>query len=378
MTRKLVVFGLSLSSSWGNGHAPTFRGLLRALAARGWDITFFEKNVEWYASNRDLANPDFCRLRLYDDWDAAQTEAAEAVRDADAVMVGSLVEDGAEIIDWLHGRNRPLVFYDIDTPITLVELRAKGRTAYVRADQVPWFGVYFSFAGGPALVELEQTWGAQAARALYCAVDSLVYRPVPADARFACAMSYMGTYAADRQASVENLLIEPARARPGDRFILAGPQYPKMNLPPNLVHDPHVYPRDHAALYCSSGVTLNLTRQAMRSYGWAPSTRLFEAAACGACIISDTWPGLDRFFVPDAEILLAKSGSDVLGHLSRLTAPRRAAIGAAARARVLSSHTYDRRAQELEDALDDATASAGPVRSGRAGAPGTAGGAGSA
>lgn len=370
MTRRLVVFGLSLSSSWGNGHAPTFRGLLRALAGRGWEITFFEKNVEWYASNRDLADPDFCELRLYEDWHTAQTSAAGAVGGADAVMVGSLVEDGAEIIDWLNGFNRPLLFYDIDTPITLVDLRTKGRTAYVRATQIPWFAVYFSFAGGPALVELEQTWGARAARALYCAVDSLVYRPVDADARFACAMSYMGTYAADRQPSVERLLIEPARARPRDRFILAGPQYPQMNLPPNVLHDPHVYPRDHAALYCSSGVTLNLTRQAMRSYGWAPSTRLFEAAACGACIMSDTWPGLEAFFVPDAEILLAESGSDVLNHLDGLTPARREAIGAAARARVLSSHTYERRAQEFEQALDDAAASATPAQS-AGGAPRT-------
>ena len=361
--RRLVVFGLSLSSSWGNGHAPTFRGLLRALATRGWDITFFERDVEWYASNRDLAQPDFCDLRLYADWPAAHTDAEHAVRDADAVMVGSLVDDGADIIDWLRGRDRPLVFYDIDTPITLVELRATARTRYVRADQIPWFDVYFSFAGGPALSELEHTWGARSARALYCAVDSLVYHPVPTDPRFACAMSYMGTYAEDRQPLVENLLIAPARARPQDRFILAGPQYPEMHLPPNLVHDPHVYPRDHAALYCSSGATLNLTRRAMRSYGWAPSTRLFEAAACGACIISDTWPGLDALFTPETEILLAESAADVLAHLDRLTPMRREAIGAAARARVLSGHTYAHRAQEFERALAAATASVTAARS---------------
>lgn len=358
MTRRLVIFGLSLSSSWGNGHAPTFRGLVRALAARGWEVTFFERDVEWYASNRDLAHPDFCHLRLYDDWPAARAEAAHAVRAADAVLVGSLVEGGADIIDWLCTTGRPLTFYDIDTPITLVGLGRDGRTPYLRADQVPWFEVYFSFAGGPALVELERTWGARRARALYCAADSLVYRPVEPDPRFACALSYMGTYAADRQPAVEDLLIGPARARPDKRFILAGPQYPEMNLPPNLDHDPHVYPRDHAALYCSSEATLNLTRQAMRTYGWAPSTRLFEAAACGACIMSDTWPGLETLLAPGSEILLADTCADVLAHLDALTPDRRRAIGEAARTRVLREHTYDARAAEVERVLDEALVSA--------------------
>ncbi|HEV7664647.1 MAG TPA: glycosyltransferase, partial [Chloroflexota bacterium] len=355
MTRHLVVFGLSLSSSWGNGHAPTFRGLLRALAACGWQITFFERDVEWYASNRDLPEPDFCELRLYSDWPSAIASAAGAVSTADAVLVGSLVADGPAIIDWLARRHhQPLLFYDIDTPVTLVDLQRHGTTAYLRADQVPLFDVYFSFAGGPALAELESTWAARRAEALYCGVDSLVYRPVPSDARFACALNYMGTYTADRQPAVEQLLLAPARARPADRFILAGPQYPPMDLPPNVTHQMHVYPRDHAALYCSSTATLNLTRQAMRDYGWAPSTRLFEAAACGACIISDTWPGLDRLFVPEAEILLAESSAEVVRHLDTLSPERRQALGAAARARVLIDHTYERRAQQFEAAFEQA------------------------
>ena len=352
MTRSLVVFGLSLSSSWGNGHAPTFRGLVRALATRGWQVTFFEKDVEWYRSNRDLPDPDFCDLRLYADWASARRDAASLVTRADAVMVGSLVSDGQAIVDWLAARERPLLFYDIDTPITLVEFGRTGQTEYIRADQVPRCDVYFSFAGGPALVELETRWGARHAEALYCGVDTLVYRPTPAEDRFTCALSYMGTYTADRQPSVEELLIAPARSRPAKRFVLACPQYPSMDLPPNLSHEIHVYPRDHAAFYCSSTATLNLTRQAMRSYGWAPSTRLFEAAACGACIISDTWAGLDRLFDPDQEVLLAETRHDVLRHLEGLSAERRREIGEAARERVLRDHTYDRRAAQVEAAID--------------------------
>jgi spore maturation protein CgeB len=352
MSRSLVVFGLSLSSSWGNGHAPTFRGLLRALAARGWSITFFERDVEWYRSNRDLPRPDFCDLRLYADWPDARAEADLAVRAADAVLVGSLVADGASLIDWLAPRDRPLLFYDIDTPITLVALNRARRTEYLRADQIPLFETYFSFAGGPALDELEQRWQARHAEALYCGVDTLVYRPVPSEERFACLLSYMGTYAVDRQPAVEELLFAPARRRPNHRFILAGAQYPPMDLPPNVAHEIHVYQRDHAALYCSSQATLSLTRQSMRQYGWAPSTRLFEAAACGACIISDTWPGLEAVFEPEREVLLAEDQDDVLRHLEHLSPQQRVAIGAAARRRVLADHTYERRAAQVEHILD--------------------------
>jgi spore maturation protein CgeB len=352
MTRSLLVIGLSLSSSWGNGHAPTFRGLLRALHDRGWSVTFFERDVEWYRSNRDLSNPDFCDLRLYGEWADVESDVHAAARAAEAILVGSLVPNGAEIIDWLVPRARPLFFYDIDTPITLVELRRARQTEYLRADQIPLFETYFSFAGGPALDELERLWGARHAEALYCGVDTTVYRPAPADPRFECALSYMGTYTADRQPAIEELLFEPARLRPHERFLLAGAQFPPMDVPPNVEHQVHIYPRDHAAFYCSSQATLNLTREAMRRYGWAPSTRMFEAAACGACMISDTWPGLDQLFAPESEILLAETRYDVLAQLDGLSAVRRASIGAAARARVLRDHTYERRAAQVEAAIE--------------------------
>jgi spore maturation protein CgeB len=348
LTRSLVVFGLSLSSSWGNGHAPTFRGLLRALARRGWDITFFERDAEWYRSNRDMPRPDFCDLRLYDNW----PDADASLRRADAILVGSLIADGAALIDWLQRQERPLLFYDIDTPVTMVGLQHARATPYLRADQMRAFDVYFSFAGGPAIVELEQRWGARHAEALYCGVDPDVYRPVERDPEFSCLLSYMGTYTADRQASVEELLLATARRRTQDRFLLAGPQYPAMDLPPNVEHIQHVYPRDHANLYCSSTFTLNLTRMAMRQYGYAPSTRLFEAAASGACIISDTWPGLDELLDQGAEVLTAESAADVLKHFETVTPARRDAIGCAARKRILRDHTYDQRAAQVDGAVE--------------------------
>lgn len=347
MTRRLVVFGLSLSSSWGNGHAIPFRGLCRELAARGWQITFFERDLEWYRSNRDVTQPDYCDLVLYDGW----PPAAAAVRAADAVLVGSYVPDGAAIVDWLAGSGRPVFFYDIDTPITLTGLQQVGQVAYLRADQVPRFEVYFSFTGGPALAELEQRWGARHAEALYCGVDPAVYFPAPVDGQFTCCMGYMGTYAADRQPRLETLLFQTARARPNDRFLLAGPQYPPMDLPPNVRHQVHLYARDHAAFYSSNHTTLNLTRDAMRRYGWSPASRLFEAAACGACIISDTWPGLETLLEPGREVLLADTRAEVAAHLETLTPQRRAAIGHAARARVLGQHTFADRAEQVDAAV---------------------------
>jgi spore maturation protein CgeB len=342
--KKLVVFGLSLSSSWGSGHGATYRGLLRELSRRGWSIIFFEHDVEWYRSNRDLVEPDFCELRFYDEW----PDADSAVREADAVMIGSFVYRGAELIDTLAQSARALFFYDIDTPITLENLARDGTTDYLRGDQIGLFETYFSFAGGPALEELEHKWGARHAEALYCGVDSHVYRPVATDPRFECCLSYVGTYAEDRQPAVEQMLFAPARALPDERFYLAGAQYPAMDLPPNVVHEIHVYPRDHSALYCSSQATLNLTRRSMRKYGWAPSTRLFEAAASGACVISDRWPGLETLLEPEREVLLADTCSEVMQHLSELSPERRAAIGAAARQRVLREHTYEQRAAQVE------------------------------
>ncbi|MGI9148423.1 MAG: CgeB family protein [Chloroflexota bacterium] len=354
MMRRLVIFGLSLSSSWGNGHAIPFRGLCRELAARGWQVPFFERDLEWYRSNRDVTVADYCDLVFYDGWPPAEA----AVREADAVLVGSYVPDGSRIIDWLVDTGRPLFFYDIDTPITLTGLLKEREVAYLRADQVPLFEVYFSFTGGPALAELEQCWHARRSEALYCGVDPLVYHPAPVDARFTCSLGYMGTYAIDRQPRLEALFVETARARPHETFVLAGPQYPQMDLPPNVRHEMHLYPRDHAAFYSSNFVTLNLTRQAMRRYGWSPASRLFEAAACGACIITDTWPGLDTLFQPGREVLLADSGTEIAAHLDTLTPQSRAAIGSAARERVLREHTFAKRAEQVDAAISRSMAAA--------------------
>ncbi len=345
---KIVIFGLSITSSWGNGHATTFRALARALHDRGHCIVFYERDVEWYASNRDMPEPPFCEVRLYKDWASIRKSALKETNEADVAMVGSYFPDGLAVIEDLADSRVPVkAFYDIDTPITVSQLRGNGSTEYVRRDQLPVFDIYFSFTGGPMLREIENL-GARRAVPLYCSFDPAEYRRFGTNKRFACDLSYMGTYAPDRQGKIDQLLCEPARQMPGHKFIVAGPQYPKsIHWPVNVRRITHLNPRWHARFYSSSRLTLNVTRRDMVRAGYSPSVRLFEAAACGAAIISDNWPGLETFFTPGEEILLPSTSEDVVRILHSSDDQFRK-IGNRAQERVLAEHTSARRAEEFE------------------------------
>jgi spore maturation protein CgeB len=342
----IVVFGLSLSSSWGNGHATTFRSLLRGLHALGHSVLFLERDVPWYADSRDLPNPDFCELEHYDSVANLTFRFADVLRDADAVIVGSYVPQGVRIIDAVAAlRSGPLFFYDIDTPVTLAKL-ANRDEEYLARRQIPLFDTYFSFSGGPVLERLETEFGARSAAALYCSVDAGRYHatgePIEWD------LGYIGTYSPDRQPTLEHLLIEPARRLPDRRFVVAGPQYPAdIDWPRNVERIEHLPPAQHASFYSRQRFTLNVTRADMVEAGWSPSVRLFEAAACGTPIISDFWNGLDRL-LPDGEaIVIARSADDVVSTLTGTSDARREAIARAARARVMAGHTGVVRAREL-------------------------------
>ena len=347
---KLVVFGLTISSSWGNGHATTYRALLRAFAARGHEVVFYEWNAPWYSGNRDLKKPGYVTLKLYDEWERVAARAVAEAKDADATLVGSYVKDGPRVIDDLAEAGvDPLFFYDIDTPVTVAALRGGG-AEYLRPDQVPLFTRYLSFTGGPFLHEvLEGELGAREARPLYCSVDTDRYHPTEVDPLLVSDLAYMGTYAPDRQPVLERLLIEPARRMPERRFYVAGPQYPDdIRWPGNVLLNPHLPPSLHATFYSSARWQLNATRADMVQAGWSPSVRLFEAAACGAAMVSDRWPGIDHFFTPGAEILLPESTDEVIDILRTTHDDDRRAIGLAARARILAEHTAAHRAEELE------------------------------
>ena len=350
---RLVVLGLSLSSSWGNGHATTYRSLLRAFAARGHEVLFLERDVPWYRGrNRDLAEPDFCRLAFYDDLAGlgAYRAAGEA---ADAVGVGSYVPEGRAVGAWAQRTARGAVaFYDIDTPVTVAALE-RGDCAYLSPDLIPGYAPYLSFTGGPMLDRLAAEFRSPAPRALYCCVDPDRYRPRSGGHRFD--LSYLGTYSDDRQPALERLLLGPARRAPDLRFCVAGPQYPaSIDWPANVTRFEHVGPTDHSEFYGVSRFTLNVTRADMVRAGWSPSVRLFEAAACGTPIISDPWDGLDAIFADGRDILVARDGDAVLGALIEMAEPERRALGEAGRARVLERHTAAHRAAELEGYIGEA------------------------
>lgn len=354
----VVFLGLSITSSWGNGHATTYRGLVRELAARGHRVTFLERDVPWYADNRDQPHPAGCTTLLYASLDELRRAHAERVRDADVVVVGSYVPEGVLVGEWAAATARGLVaFYDIDTPVTLAKL-ARGDHEYLTPALVARYGLYLSFTGGPTLRRIERELGSPMARALYCSVDPALYYPDPA-AELRYDLGYMGTYSDDRQPTLDRLLVGPARAWGAGRFVVAGPQYPaSIAWPPNVERTTHLAPREHRAFYCAQRFTLNVTRADMVAAGWSPSVRLFEAAACATPIVSDAWPGLDDVLAPGREILVAGGTDDVLRALRGMPDGERRAVGEAARARVLAAHTAAHRAAEFEGYVSEAMAAA--------------------
>ena len=351
----LVFLGLSLSSSWGNGHATTYRALLKGLAQRGHQLTFLERDQPWYAANRDLTRPDYCDLLLYDDLQALQREHGRRIAEADAVILGSYLPDGVEVGGWVLQQARGLVgFYDIDTPITLARLE-RGDREYLAPELVPALDFYLSFTGGPLLQRLAGNYGAKLPVAFYCMVDESFYKPTGDPPHWD--LGYLGTYAEDRQPALERLLIEPARRLPDRRFVVAGPQYPEtVEWPANVERIDHLPPAEHSRFYSSCRFTLNVTREEMVKAGWSPSVRLFEAAACGSAILSDPWPGLDEIFPPGEALLTVEDSDAVVAALLEQEGEGARRLALRARERVLAEHTGERRAAQLEEVLKQASA----------------------
>lgn len=349
----IVILGLSITSSWGNGHATTYRALMRALTERGHQVVFLERDVPWYASSRDLPQPPYGHTELYTSLDDLRDRFTMAVQQADVVIVGSYVPEGVAVGSWVietaHGIT---AFYDIDTPVTLATLR-RATCAYLSGDLLPRYALYLSFTGGPILRHLEQTYGARMARPLYCGVDPDLYYPDVGAQQYD--LGYLGTYSAGRQAALEELLLKSARHWSPGRFVVAGPQYPATIIwPENVVRLEHLAPSAHRHFYSAQRYTLNLTRADMRQSGYAPSVRLFEAAACGTPIVSDYWPGLETFFSLEYDILVSHSCSDTLRYLCFLPDEIRREVGARARGRVLAEHTAAHRAVALEQYVIEA------------------------
>jgi spore maturation protein CgeB len=355
---KIVIFGLTISSSWGNGHATVWRGLLRELVARGHDVVFYEHNVPYYAANRDLSELPQAQLTLYSDWNGVAGRARRDVAESDVAIVTSYCPDAIQATELVWDSASFPVFYDLDTPVTLSQLHRGEPVGYVHPDGLSRFDLVLSFTGGAALDALRFELGASNVAALYGSVDPQTHRPGPPADDYRSALSYLGTYSADRQTGLNELFLEPARRSPTKRFVMAGAQYPaEFPWTDNIYFVRHLAPHEHSRLFCSSSLTLNVTRAAMRAMGWCPSGRLFEAAACGTPIITDSWEGLDHFFEPDREILIASSAHDVLQALD-LSDRELKQIANRARERALSAHTAAHRAAEFEQIINRASAHA--------------------
>jgi len=344
--RHYVFLGLTITSTWGNGHATTYRALLKELAARGHKVTFLERDMPWYAANRELAELPYCEVALYGSVAELRERFRQTIREADAVVVGSYVPDGIAVGKWVRGQRRTgVVFYDIDTPVTLAALK-KNECAYLSREQVGQYDLYFSFTGGRTLDYIEKVLGSPCARALYCSVDPALYFPEQQERRWD--LGYLGTYAADRQRALDELLVHVAEQMADGRFVVAGPQYPaEIAWPGNVERIEHLGAREHRAFYCGQRFTLNVTRADMVRAGHSPSVRLFEAAACGVPIVSDVWPGIEQFFEPGEEISLVRTSKDVLECL-RMSEDQRGEIAERARCRTLKENTAAVRAGEFE------------------------------
>jgi spore maturation protein CgeB len=356
---KLVVFGLSISSTWGNGHATLWRGLCRALGRRGHRTVFYERDVPYYAGARDMIDIPGCDLQLYSSWEQVLAGARTDISDADVAMITSYCPDGRAAADLvLDSAAGVRCFYDLDAPVTLVRLREGQTVEYLPSYGLAPFDLVLSYTGGEALDLLRNRLGARRVAPLYGSVDPDIHRPADASPEFTCDLSYLGTYATDRQAALTELLIEPARRRRDLRFVIGGAQYPQeFPWTSNIYFVRHLSPDLHPAFYASGRATLNVTRSAMAEMGYCPSGRLFEAAACGTPILTDAWPGLDQFYTPSRQILVCRSADDVLNALN-MTDAELGRIATAARDRTLAEHTAMHRAGELERILESAASPA--------------------
>jgi spore maturation protein CgeB len=349
---KIVIFGLTISSSWGNGHATIWRGLCKALGKKGHKIIFFEKDVPYYASERDAVNIPGTEVILYNEWEEFIPSIRKHLKSADAAIVTSYCPDGIKASEEVFNSQVLKIFYDLDTPVTISNIEKGNPISYIHPDGLRNFNLVFSYTGGKVLNTLTEKLGAVNVFPLYGCADPETHFPVAPQDHFGSLLSYLGTYSEDRQDKLNSLFLQAAIALPDKRFTLGGSMYPiELQWPDNIYRIEHVAPSEHPAFYCSSDFTLNITRGTMAENGYCPSGRLFEAAACGIPVISDYFEGLDQFFMPGKEIIIVSDTTEVIEALS-LSEKERKIISDSARERILSEHTCYKRADEFEKAID--------------------------
>ena len=357
MTARLNIafFGSSLVSAYWNGAATYYRGLIRALSRRGHQVTFYEPDAYNRQQHRDLVDPDWARVVVYSaDGTSDLHRCLDEAADSDVVVKCSGVGIFDDVLERdvlnLQTSRTAVVFWDVDAPATLE--RIAGDPGDHMRELVPRYDLVFTYGGGPPVVDAYLSFGAQACIPIYNALDPETHHPVDPDPRFAAALAFLGNRLPDREERVREFLFHPAAALPGEQFLLGGSGWEEnVSPPPNVRRLGHVYTHQHNAFNCTPRAVLNISRDSMARFGYSPATRVFEAAGAGACLITDSWIGIEEFLEPDREILVARDGADVVRHLAALTPARARSIGQAALRRVLAHHTYARRAVEVEAAL---------------------------
>ena len=347
---KIAFYGSSLVSSYWNGAATYYRGILKALHARGYAIIFYEPDAFDRQQHRDIDPPPYAKSVVYpatiDAMNAVLAEAADADIVVKANGVGVF---DAELLAGILRHARPdalKIFWDVDAAATLDEMRADASHPVLQA--LPALDMVLTYGGGPPVIDAYTGFGAARCIPVYNALDPDTHHPVPRDARFACDLAFLGNRLPDREARVEEFFLRPAARLPDQSFLIGGNGWESKAMPANVRHRGHVYTAEHNAFNCTPRAVLNVARDSMAHIGFSPATRVFEAAGAAACLITDAWEGIEQFLVPDREVLVARDGQDVVDHLAALTPARAEAIGAAARARVLAKHTYDLRAEQVD------------------------------
>ena len=347
---KIAFYGSSLVSSYWNGAATYYRGILKALHARGYQITFYEPDAFDRQQHRDIDPPPYARSVVYPATpDALGAVLAEA-GDADIVVKANGV--GVFDAELLHGIVRHAradalkIFWDVDAAATLDEMR--GDASHPVRAVLPALDMVLTYGGGPPVVDAYTGFGAAQCVPVYNALDPDTHHPVPRDERFACDLAFLGNRLPDREARVEEFFLKPAATLPDQSFLIGGNGWETKAMPANVRHRGHVYTAEHNAFNCTPRAVLNVARDSMAHIGFSPATRVFEAAGAAACLITDAWEGIEQFLEPDREVLVARDGQDVADHLAALTPERAEAIGRAALARVLAEHTYDLRAEQVD------------------------------
>ena len=355
--RTIAFYGSSLLSSYWNGAATYYRGILFQLASRGYDITFYEPDAFDRQQHRDIDPPEWCRSVVYPATEEGLRSVLAEAGGADIVVKANGVGVfDAELLEGVTTLARPdalKLFWDVDAAATLEEMRGDPSHPVLKA--LPTLDMVLTYGGGPPVIEAYEGFGAAECVPVYNALDPATHHPVPADPRFACDLAFLGNRLPDREARVEEFFLKPAALCPERQFLIGGNGWESKAMPGNVRHRGHVYTAEHNAFNCSPLAVLNVARDSMANIGFSPATRVFEAAGAAACLITDAWEGIEQFLEPDREVLVARDGQDVADLVGGLTPERAKAIGEAALARVLKEHTYELRGAQV-DALFEAHA----------------------